>query len=114
MPVAGTNDNPRWGWAWIHVASRVPGITQADCPNLWTSLQVYGYYPPIGAAAPQVTMLLSVYRVGAWTAGGCGFGQPDNVQISSLLTKVRAASQHGMSVLSGEPQYSYFSTNDGT
>jgi hypothetical protein len=114
MPVAGTNINPRWDWAWIHVASRVSPITATNCPNLWTSLQVYGYYPPVGGAAPQVFTLLSVYRVGAWTAGGCAFGQPDNVAISGLLTKVRAVSQHGMSVLSGEPQYSYFSTNDGT
>src|ERR1700674_442103 len=28
MPTSGTNVNPGWHWAWMHVASRIPNINQ--------------------------------------------------------------------------------------
>ena len=111
MPAAGTNVNPGWDWAWIHVASRIENIDEDLCENLWTSLRVYGYWTFQGVA--QEELLLESYRKGVWNGFACDFGFPDNVWISSAYTRVRAVSQHGAAFLALQPHYSYFVTNLG-
>lgn len=109
MPTPGTNVNPGWDWAWIHVASRMDGVDAAKCGELWTSLRVYGYWEYQGAA--QQKLLLETYRRGKWN-GFCDFGLPDNVWMSSAYTRVRAATQHGYTLAALKPHYSYFVTNN--
>jgi hypothetical protein len=111
MPPQGTNLNPGWDWAWMHVASRVPNITPDLCGQLWTSLQVYGYWTYQGTA--QQKLLLESYRRAHWTDNFCDFGLPDDVWMSSAFSRVRAVSQHGAAFLPLQPHYSYFVTNRG-
>ena len=109
MPAPGTNVNPGWDWAWIHVASRIPDITPSQCNELWTSLRVYAYWTFQGN--PQEQLILESYRRAKWTGVFCDFGLPDNVWMSSAYQRVRAVSQHGGGFLSLQPHYSYFVTN---
>lgn len=109
MPARGTNNNPGWDWAWIHVASRLPDMDGTKCPETWTSLRVYGYWEFQGARHEK--LLLETYRKGKWTGSNCDFGLPDNVWMSSAYDRVRAASQHGYSLAALKPHYSYFVTN---
>jgi hypothetical protein len=109
MPPPGTNVNPGWDWAWIHVASRIPNMDAATCNSSWTSLRVYGYWTYQGN--PQKKLLDETYRKGSWNGSGCDFGLPDNVWMSSAYTRVRAVSQHGITILKDRPHYSYFVTN---
>jgi hypothetical protein len=109
MPAPGTNVNPGWDWAWIHVASRMSGLDQNKCPDMWTSLRVYGYWTFQGVAHEK--LLLESYRKAKWNNGFCDFGLPDNVWMSSAYTRVRAVSQHGWALAQIQPHYSYFVTN---
>lgn len=111
MPTAGTNNNPGWDWAWIHVASRIGEMTESRCVESWTSLLVYGYWEFQGE--PHEKLLLETYRKGEWVGNGCGFGLPDNVWMSSAYTRVRAAAQHGYALSQIQPHYNYFVTNRG-
>jgi hypothetical protein len=109
MPAPLTNVNPGWDWAWIHVASRIPNMTAEICNRSWTSLRVYAYWTFQGN--PHQQMILETYRKGSWNGSDCDFGIPDNVWMSSVYTRVRAASQHGDGVVALQPHYSYFATN---
>lgn len=109
MPAPGTNVNPGWDWAYIHVASRIPDLTGAICNNSWTSLRVYAFWTFQGTA--QEKLVLESYRKGSWNGSGCDFGIPDNVWMSSAYARVRAVSQHGNGILKNQLHYSYFVTN---
>jgi hypothetical protein len=110
MPTPGTNVNPGWDWAWMHVASRMPGIDASKCLDMWTSLRVYAYWTYNGV--PQQKMILETYRKGKPAGDTCDFGLPDNVWMSSAYVRVRAASQHGWALAQTQPHYSYFVTNN--
>ena len=109
MPAPGTNVNPGWDWAWIHVASRIPNMTADICNNSWTSLRAYAFWTYQNA--PQEQLILETYRKGLWNGSGCDYGLPDNVWMSSAYTRVRAVSQHGNGTLKDQLHYSYFVTN---
>lgn len=111
MPAPGTNNNPGWDWAWIHVASRINGIDESLCNTLWTSLRVYAYWTFQGV--PHEELKLETIRQAHWEGAFCDFGFPDNVWMSSAYDRVRAVSQHGGGIIPLQPHYSYFVTNRG-
>jgi hypothetical protein len=110
MPKYGTNLNPGWTWAWIHVASRMTGVDEAKCKEMWTSLKVYAYWTFQGVNHQE--QLKESYRKGEWQSGTCLFGLPDNIWMSSAYVRVRAATQHGWGLAQVQSHYSYFVTNN--